>query len=267
MSKERNLIKFARITVAGAVISSVAAYGETNRKISSESTLERTVNSHSLSPAEIQAMQNVEGINYLIASYKTPTEIPAPTQTYELIPKSVETIKPSINETVNSELLKQYASELPQIFVKLESNSQTFDIEQDKEDLSIYYPIYRAAQDKYGVDWFTLWIIHKEESTVSRNPAAFVNGQRHIGAMQRSPQSHPQADVDRYFQGSEQLNSIPTRNSTDPKEIIYAGASIAENTDITGSLLGALNKYSASGPAANRYARYLILKSIFSYQE
>lgn len=262
-SKERNLINIVRVTAASAIIGSAVACGETNKKNYSEPTLEKPLFTRNLTAQEIEALQNNEAINYLKAVVKTPTETPTPVQVQEKTLSVAESTVPPIVDQVNSESPKQYTSELPKIFAEVESNPQLFNVPQDEEDLSIYYPIYRAAQDKFGVDWYTLWIIHQQESTVSRNPAAFEEGTMHFGAMQRSPQSHPQVDVDRYFQGFEYLNSIQTRNVTDPEEIIYAGASIAENTDITGSLLGALNKYSASGPAESRYERYLILKSVF----
>lgn len=52
-------------------------------------------------------------------------------------------------------------------------------------DLRMYSPIYLAAQREFGVPWILLWIIHTDETTVSRSPNPGISG--HIGAMQRMP--------------------------------------------------------------------------------
>lgn len=162
------------------------------------------------------------------------------------------------------EALKKYETELPQILVIVEANPEIFDPAQDSADLSMYFPIYRAAQDKFGVSWYLLWIIHQQESTASRNPAAFViEGNDQYGCMARNVFYHPQESVDAAFSGLEYLDNLPQRHKDDGREIVYAAEEVREYSDAAGSLLGGLKRYSASGPAISRYARYQTLSNIF----
>lgn len=53
--------------------------------------------------------------------------------------------------------------------------------DQIQEDMNMYFDMYWAGWEKYQVPWYALWVIHIQESTVSRDINADRNGD---GAMQ-----------------------------------------------------------------------------------
>lgn len=83
--------------------------------------------------------------------------------------------------------------------------------EQNLEDFNIYYPIYRAAELKYGIPWFLTWIIHVHETTTSRHPNPLGSG--HIGAMQLSPEHFHKKEIIQAPMGWEFLDELPQRYS------------------------------------------------------
>lgn len=179
------------------------------------------------------------------------------TEENDPIEGKLQKIKPQLG----AEVLNQYKQELPEILNGLRHNASIFNLSTDIEDLEMYYPIYRGAQDKTGVDWYVLWVMHQEESTVSRNPNAF--GGYYEGCMQRDPNYHPQEIVDKISSDITFLADLPQRHDTDWKEIRWAAQKIKEDKDSTGSLLGALLRYSAEGPAYRRFNRISQLEPIF----
>lgn len=212
-----------------------------------------------LTPEEIRELQT---------STQTPTETPTPTATEppEVITNPVwdSTYKPGLSREVDPEILDGYAQESPQIIFKLEANPELFDVQTDVEDLKIYYPIYRAAQDKFKVPWYLLWIMHQAESTVSKDPNAFVVGSYgQYGAMQRVTRFHFKEDVDFASRGLEFLADFNQRHPDDWQEISWAAMKISQDRQSTGSILGALKRYSAAGSAEERYQRFLTLEAVF----
>ncbi len=170
--------------------------------------------------------------------------------------------KPEINEPKTKvDSLAIYNMELPTILKKVRENPSIFDTENDIEDLQMYYPIYRAAEEKTGVDWFVLWVMHQQESTVSRDPNAF--GGYYAGSMQRDPNYHPQKIVDQISSDVAFLADLPQRHFDDWKEIRWAAQKIKEDKETTGSLLGAFLRYSAEGPAYRRLERVDQIAPIF----
>lgn len=151
----------------------------------------------------------------------------------------------------------------------VENNRQVFS-KQDVADINMYYPIYKAVGDRYDIDWYLLWIMHQEESTVSRNPHAFDGSNGYAGAMQRNPYFYPEEIVDGASEGLEYLAELPQRYPTDWREIAFAGWKIsrdknyAQNAGAGEPLLSALFAYSAQGPALSRWEKFNYFSNIFN---
>lgn len=141
--------------------------------------------------------------------------------------------------------------------------------EQDGQDMNIYFSIYQKAGEKYHIPWHLLWIIHKAESTVSRDPSAFEEGNLHYGAMQRAVNFYSKEDVRKATQGLEDLASLPQRHPDDWEEIAWAAFKMRNDMEYAtqeGSnnpLFSALLSYSADEPAYYRYDLLLRYQSIF----
>jgi len=193
------------------------------------------------------------------------TPLPEPTinivgeyQALGVAPASEAQVESPVN-LAGEATLEKYGSELPRILEIAGANPESF---PDLEALQTYYPIYRASGERFGVPWELLYIMHGEESTYSTDPAAFEIISDQYGAMQRNIDFHPQSSVDKYYLGMEYLSNIPVRHFDDSKEINYASAVLDEYRDETGDLYSALFKYSAAGPAQNRWRKYLNLSSL-----
>lgn len=138
----------------------------------------------------------------------------------------------------------------------------------DLEDVSMYYPIYEAVGKVNDIDWYLIWIIHRSESTCSEDPNAFEPGRLHYGAMQRAITVHEQYMVESAAVGLEYLSQLPQRHFDDWKEIAWATKKLRGNAD-QGVEMGyepiqyALLRYSAAGPAYERYALYQSYQQVF----
>ena len=141
---------------------------------------------------------------------------------------------------------------------------------QDLEDVSMYYPIYQAAAEKYDLDWYVLWIIHKEESTCSFSVRAFEGGHEHYGAMQRALSWYSNADVDAASQGFEYLSSLPQRHFDDWQEIVWAASKFKADADNAQSqgmenpTLQAFIAYSRDDVAYRRWGTYQNYREVFA---
>lgn len=214
-----------------------------------------------LTEEEITQIRNYD--NYLAKSAKveltatiTPTATPEATVVVELkVPQVVEKLPLPQMTAEGAQLIERYKTELPEILTKINADPGQI------EDLTIYYPIYRAGQDRFGVPWELTWIIHQAESTVSRNPAAY-DCKIHCGPMQRAVAFHPQEDVDRANVGMEYLGTLPVRHSIDAAEIVWASAAIAEWAGEQRDFQRAFLKYSVRGPAEERFQRFLRLEEL-----
>ena len=166
-------------------------------------------------------------------------------------------------------LLEKSQLEQFKVMETVENNPQVFS-EQDAVDVEMYYPIYKAAGVKFNVDWYLLWIMHQEESTVSRDPNAFNGSDGYVGAMQRDPYFYPEEIVDGASEGLEHLTKLPQRHATDWREIAFAGWKInrdrqnAQNRGANEPLLSALFAYSAQGPALSRWDKFNYFSNIFN---
>lgn len=243
MATKESLYNAGRIILAGTALSAGACSVEQkNPNLTQEPTV--VTKNIVLTQAEIQELMNYEKWITESAVVRPADEIKAafvePTQN--------EQIKPEMT-VMGAQLLEKYNVELPEILLRLGLDSIK------TEDLEMYYPIYRTAQDKYGVPWELMWIIHEAESTASRNEAAFENN-IHYGAMQRALEFHPQEDIDRANVGMEYLQTLPVRHFDDAAEIVWAAAAVAEWAGEEKDYARALYKYSASGPAADRLQKF-----------
>jgi len=203
-------------------------------------------------PAEILDKEFQRNKNYTSSGKGLKIEIPVPTSL-------------SKEEQINQEL-KQV----------LEIMSANPDIFKQKyiEDVKMYYPIYKAAGDKYNVDWFLLWIVHEAETGASNSKIAFNGGTiPYFGGMQRNPQIWPQSYVDEAYSGLEFLDNVKTKHKTDAKEIAAAarelGTNINKYIDLgkDKAVLNALLLYSADEPAKLRFRQYKNYEEIFLNSE
>jgi|GEM_PF-4309282 len=157
--------------------------------------------------------------------------------------------------------LEKYKSELPRVLEIAQAHPENF---PDLEALQMYYPIYRASGERFGIPWELLYIMHGQESGFSTGTAAFVVTSDQYGCMQRNIYYHPQQDVDRYFASDnmDYLLTLPVRHFDDAEEIFYAAAVMKEYTDQEGSIQEALFRYSAAGPAKSRWEKLQAMLSL-----
>jgi hypothetical protein len=211
-----------------------------------------------LTEEEIAQINNYD--NFMAISAKvepTPAFVPIPTaEPKQQVSQIVEKLPLPQMTAEGAQLIDKYKAELPTILEKIKADPQ------QTEDLTIYYPIYRAAQDKTGVSWYLIWIIHEDESTVSRNANAFILGAAHYGAMQRAVQFHPDSDIERASADYAFLGGLPQRHFDDWREIVWGATAIDEYIEGSGSILGGLKRYSASGPAVERFRRFIELEAL-----
>ncbi len=159
--------------------------------------------------------------------------------------------------------IEQFKIEFLGIEKKMKTRIDLFS-EQDFEDLRMYYPIYAAASEKYKIPWYLVWIIHKAESTVSRNPTAYEPGRPHYGSMQRAVDVYSKEDVHVAAAGLEFLAAVPQRHYDDWEEIVWAASKLRKDQDASGSLLSALYSYVVDGESAEfRYQQFQIFSQVF----
>jgi hypothetical protein len=185
----------------------------------------------------------------------TPTLMPTPTPT-EALPT------PTPEPTVDSAVLNKVVSEM-------EARPNVFS-QREVGDVQMYYQIYKAAGDKYGIDWYLLWLIHEAESTASTNPDAF-NGRSYpsYGAMQLNTKYWGETFVNKAASGLEYLADLPQRHPDDWKQIAGGALYLREHIEKylergykpDAALELALIAYNGSG--GQRYEIYLYYKRIF----
>lgn len=259
MASKENLYKtgknVGRLALAGAALyGGINCMGNKNHAPDSNQNV--VFQGQVLTQSEIDQLYTVENFMAKSAQIKPAASLEvSPVSTSEQKPQKMEIMSVSQMTTEQTQLIEKYKEELPNILLKINAD------EAQAEDLQIYYPIYRAAQDRYGVPWDLIWIIHEEESTASRNENAFKPGTGHIGAMQRAIQFHPQEDVDRANMGLKYLQSLPVRHSSDASEIIWAASAVNEWAGEQRDYHRALLKYSAREFAEERYQKFLVYQA------
>lgn len=111
-----------------------------------------------------------------------------------------------------------------------------FTAEQRIEDFNRYFPLYKAAEIQYGIPWFLMWIIHAQETTVSREK--HPDGISLKGTMQRDTRSYSDEDVKKAAEGWEFLHALPQEYSKqnkkpyfDSDEILWAASKIRRDAE------------------------------------
>lgn len=139
------------------------------------------------------------------------------------------------------------------------------------EDLEMYYPIYKTAAEKYGIDPKILWYFHQQETTSSRDPLTNVvrtvrdydemgrvTMENTVGyAMQLDQNFYGASYVKEAFNGLEYLLQVKTRYPNDAEQIAGAARKIAEDLKTTkGDFLAAFRMYCAHSIALERYKEF-----------
>lgn len=264
MASKENIYQISknlgRLAAAGAALYGGIVYMERGNH-QPNSSQDTVVRGQVLTEEEITQLRNYD--NFIAAVSKVeptatlvpiPTQIPSPTR--ESRPQEMEMMAVVQTTAEQSKLIEKYKEELPSILVKLNADTQ------QTEDLAMYFPIYRAAQDKTGVPWYLTWIVHEQESTASRNPSAFILGAAHYGAMERAVQFHPDSDVERASKDYGYLTDLPQRHADDWREIVWGATALREYIDEAGSVSGGLGRYSAASPAAERFQEFQALENL-----
>ena len=141
--------------------------------------------------------------------------------------------------------------------------------EIDFESLKMYYPIYKAVGEKFGIDPKILMIFHWDETTFSTNPLTGVKrvvrnydekgniileNEGIYGAMQIDQGFYNEQFIKRAFEGLEYLRQIKTRQPDDAEQIAGAGAILSRHLQTTkGDVLAAFMKYSNQQSAEKRW--------------
>lgn len=223
-----------------------------------------------LTEAEIANLRNYDALMAATSKIEptaTSTLVPSPTQipqTQELKPQRMEMMSAAQMTAEQSQLIEKYKAELPSILIKLNADPQQV------EDLTMYYPIYRAGQDRYGVPWELLWITHQQESTVSRDPNAYTSDCVNCGAIGRAGKYHTDDDVKNANDGLEYLQLLPVRHPADgtylgdAAEIIWATLFLKEKAGPEKDYKAALYAYCAPVYAQGRYQEFLAMESLLS---
>lgn len=156
--------------------------------------------------------------------------------------QAINSPSPTRLRSRNVDELAILENEKAQVLAKMDEHPGWFN-ENLRIDVDKYYDIYKAAGDKFGIDWYLIWINHEGETTASRDEEAFNGGtypyyagwQRYVGPNTQWTDEF----VDRAFAGLEYLNSITSvRDKSDPREAAACAAQLAPN----------IKKYLADGP-------------------
>lgn len=150
--------------------------------------------------------------------------------------------------------------------------------EQRISDYLMYFPMYKAGEIQNDIPWFLLWIVHIQESAVSRAVYPEINGYR--GGMQRHPRFYNDQMSIESARGWEFLKLLPQRYSKDKgyktndyEEILFASKKISDDAggiknrspslSWEQSFLSAQNLYCAEQFANERIDRYFKIKQLF----
>lgn len=144
--------------------------------------------------------------------------------------------------------------------------------ERELEEISRYFPLYRAAEITYNIPWSLLMIIHAHETTFSSDP--HTNNRSFTGAMQRAV-SWPESQTIAAAEGWDFLANIPQRIPTDYREILWAGSYIRRVAqqryptllEEDSYLATVKNNYSAQVAGIARVVKYQELKPLLQITE
>jgi hypothetical protein len=179
--------------------------------------------------------------------------------------------------------LKKIESEFNRNRIVVENNDlfvgfKEIDRSDELEDFLKYFPFYKAGEEKYGVPWLLLWIIHLQESGVSRHPNPERSG--YLGGMQRNGYFYNDEFIRDSYRDWEFLNLLHQRykkengsRTSDFEEIMFAAkkiridANLIKTANLTltdeESMLLAQYRYCANFYAEKRIEAYKNIKKIF----
>jgi len=248
MKQERNIARGIKV-VGGLIFAS-------NMLLSGVSS-PRPAKENTFSPTDSSPPNTLSIENFLSSLEIDPPQTPTPVFTPS--PQPTEALpSPTPEPTVDYLAMSKVISEMqkrPDVFSK-----------RVIEDVEIYYPIYKAVGDKYGLKWYLLWIVHEAESTASIDPKAFERTTGPVGAMQINLSYH---NVDHAGDGLEYLATLLQRHPNDWKDIA-GGASILARSIKNYSYLHkdlpievALERYASVRAGEYRFAIYEEYKKIF----
>lgn len=204
------------------------------------------------------------------------TEGESPTQT-EIDPQQFHDVKDDIFPQSTSQPVKeqpisrgeQVQRELANIEKTMGKYPTVFSGKK-RDDVRRYYPIYRAVADKFGIDWYLLFITHEAETGASAGKRGFAEDSYYKGAMQLDPNVWSQAYIEKASKGLTYLANIPQRHEDDWMQIAAAGNILRDDIRVHKSygkdeaVFFALKRYCALEQAEKRYKTYLKYESIFS---
>lgn len=195
MERDRNIIRGAKLSLAGAVLlSGISLPVKETAPPNNDSSPPRTI------------LLNEHDMSLVVSPTPSPTSTPTPESSPTPTPEP--TIDYSSLNKVVSEMLSR-----PDLF----NGRQVGDVE-------MYYPIYEAVAEKYDLNWEILWIIHEKESTASQSNSAFNGGSfPYYGAMQRDVLVWKDPYVNKAAEGLDYLADYPQRHKDDWREIAFAG--------------------------------------------
>lgn len=213
---------------------------------------------------------------YIVFPTLTPTPTPTRTPTPTNTPEPTHTPTPTF--TKEQAFFGRHKEEKKLVLEVVGSedilrNIKVLSAEQRIADMEMYFNVYKAAEEKYGIPWYLLYIIHAHETAVSRDPYpdpyydAELKRWRGLfyGAMQRYPVFYPDSYVDEAVSGWEFLMNTqkfrytkPPFETHDVREIFFAARKINKDArDIRGvsprqAIKKALLSYSAEVHAYER---------------
>lgn len=151
---------------------------------------------------------------------------------------SSDIMVPNWNEMVPDEFKNQflqYQQEFSGIVAAIKDNEDTIASIRpggnmlDIDLLTMYYPFYRVAQDRFNIPWHLLWITHDAESAMSTDRNAFIIDENlSVGAMQRNTRYYS-VIPEHVTKGFEFLARFPQNHPTDWQEILFAASKLSND--------------------------------------
>ncbi len=208
--------------------------------------------------------------NYGIEPVSIPNDVPEPKLLTSAPRTIIEFPKKPVEQKLSPAQIRerQIKRELHNIQKIMSGHPKTFS-DKKREDVEIYYPIYRAVADKYKLDWYLLFIVHEAETGASSGKRGFAPGAQYEGAMQLDRATWSQEYIESAVKGLKRLARLPQRHSDDWKNIAAAGKILSANIRKYRKLgkeeavLNALLLYSADDQALRRFKTYREYEKFF----
>lgn len=201
-----------------------------------------------------------------------PVALPTATDEPELVTheKIIEFPKKFVEQKLSPAQIreKQVKSELSNILKIMSEHPRVFS-KKKKEDIGIYYRIYRAVADRYKLDWYLLFIVHEAETGASARERGFVPDAQYQGAMQLDRNIWSDDYIQKATKGLKYLAKLPQRYSDDWEQIAAGGKILGANIrkykrlGKEEAVLNALLLYSSDEQALKRFRTYKKYQELF----